>query len=81
MARPVTLRTFNYRHEAEPLRAFLEASGIEAFVGSDDCGSLDPALGLVRGIQLSVWAEDVTRAEDLLANAAHDLAGTNDPQR
>jgi hypothetical protein len=67
MADIVVLRTFSYRHEAEPLRSFLEASGIEAFVGSDDCAALDPALGMVRGSTLSVWERDVEQAEALLA--------------
>lgn len=52
MLNQITIRTFAYRHEAEPLWAFLEASGIEAFVTSDDCGTWDPALSLVQGVRI-----------------------------
>ncbi len=61
------LRRFSYRHEAEVVRSVLEASGIVAFVTSDDCGSVDPALGMVRGACVTVAAVDAERAEDVLA--------------
>ncbi|MFA6471384.1 MAG: DUF2007 domain-containing protein [Candidatus Latescibacterota bacterium] len=67
MSNQITIRIFNYRHEAEPLRSFLESSGIKAFVNSDDCGSWDPALSLVQGVRLSVQEHDVLRAEELIA--------------
>ncbi len=70
MPERVVLRRFNYRHEAEVVRSVLDADGIEAFVTSDDCGSVDPALGLVRGACVVVAAEDVARAEESLAQSA-----------
>jgi hypothetical protein len=81
MPEHVVLRRFNYRHEAEVVRSVLEGDGIEAVVTSDDCGSVDPALGLVRGACVVVGGEDVERAEELLAQVgpAPDDAG-EDPE-
>lgn len=66
MPERVVLRRCNYRHEAEVIRSVLEGDGIEALVFSDDCGSVDPALGLVRGVCVAVADEDVAQAEELL---------------
>jgi hypothetical protein len=66
MAEKTILRTFNYRHEAESVRAYLDAHGIECAVISDDCGAVDPALSLVRGTHLVVAPENVEPAEALL---------------
>lgn len=68
MADVVVIRRFSYRHEAELVRSVLEAGGVGAFVTSDDCGAVDPALGLVRGVCVAVPAEDVDRSEDILAS-------------
>ena len=62
----VVLRTFSYQHEAEIVRSVLEGSGIEAITNSDDCGALDPALGLVRGVNVLVAADRLEQAEDVL---------------
>lgn len=62
----VVVRTFSYRHEAEVARSFLEGHGIEASVTSDDCGSVDPALGLVRGVHLLVDEAQSDQARRLL---------------
>ena len=70
MAQPVVLREFSYRAEAEIVREFLEANGIEAFVTSDDCGSVDPALQFARGVQLMVAEEDREPAERAIAEGA-----------
>jgi len=64
----IVVRTFSYRHEAEVARSFLDGHGIEAWVTSDDCGSVDPALGLMRGACLVVAGENAARAEELLAS-------------
>ena len=61
------VRNFSYRHEAELARAFLSSRGIEAFVVSDDCGAVDPALEFGRGAQLLVGEEDAERAVKALA--------------
>lgn len=66
MAEPVVLREFNSRAEAEVIREFLVANGVEAFLASDDCGSMDPAFTFVRGVQLFVSSDDVARAEQVL---------------
>ena len=67
MPQAVIIRRLNYRHEAEVIRGVLEGSGIPAFITSDDCGSVDPALSLVRGACVAVEAELVERAEEILA--------------
>jgi hypothetical protein len=66
MSERVVVRTFNYRHEAEFMRGVLDGHGIEASVVSDDCGAVDPALGLVRGIHLLVGKEQAEQARSLL---------------
>jgi hypothetical protein len=74
----VVLRRCNYRHEAEMIRSVLEGDGIKALVFSDDCGSVDPALGLVRGVCVAVAAEDVERAEELLGQVAEPAGQPDD---
>ena len=71
----VVVRRFSYRHEAEVARSFLDGHGVEAWVTSDDCGSVDPALGLVRGACLMVAGENAARAEELLASAPEPREG------
>jgi hypothetical protein len=68
MSDQVVIRRFSYRHEAEVARSFLDGHGIEAWVTSDDCGAVDPALGLVRGACLVVTDENAARAEELLGS-------------
>jgi len=78
MTGTVVLRRFSYRHEAEVARSFLDGHGIEAWVTSDDCGSVDPALGLVRGACLVVQEEHGARAAELLdAGAEARRPGTS----
>lgn len=67
MADLVIFRTFSYQHEADFVKSVLEGSGIEASVVADDCGGVDPALGLVRGVRLLVADDQVERAERVLA--------------
>ena len=66
MADLVAFRTLSYQHEAEVVKSVLEGSGIEAVTVSDDCGAMDPALGLVRGIKVLVAADQIERAEEIL---------------
>ena len=75
MPEKVVVRRFSYRHEAEVARSFLDGNGIEAWVTSDDCGSVDPALGLVRGASLVVADENASRAEELLESPPEPPAG------
>jgi hypothetical protein len=57
------------RGEAEIVRELLLSNGIEAFVVSDDCGAVDPALSFARGVQLLVAENDVEQAERIIAEA------------
>ena len=66
MADWVVFRTFCYQHEADFVKSVLESSGVDATVISDDCGGVDPALGLVRGVQLLVAADQVELATSVL---------------
>jgi hypothetical protein len=68
----VVLRRCNSRHEAELLKSVLEAREIEASIVSDDCGSFDPALALVRGACVIVSEDDATRAEEVLSSPIED---------
>ena len=80
MGERVVLRQFNYRAEAEIVRELLEANGIEAFVVSDDCGAVDPALQFGRGANLLVAEKDFARADQLVADSVSDAAlGDDDP--
>jgi hypothetical protein len=63
----VILRTFNYRHEAEVVKGFLAACGIDSLIISDDCGALDPALEFGRGTHLLVAQQDRGRALEALS--------------
>lgn len=67
----ITVRNFNYRHEAEMARTALEANGIAAVVFSDDGGRQEISLQFVRGAQLMVNKEDVQRAKEILDSADH----------
>lgn len=79
MSEPVVLREFTSRSDADVVRELLEANEIEAFISSDDCGSVDPALSFARGVKLMVAAEDVERAETAIAEglANADADGTD----
>ena len=68
MADLVYFRTFSYQHEADFVKSVLEGSGIEAAIMADDCGGVDPALGLVRGVRLLVAEDQVEQAERVLAS-------------
>lgn len=70
MIEPTIIRRFSFRHQADLVQSVLAANGIDAIVMSDDCGSVDPALAMVRGVHVVVAAEDVARAEDVLAGSA-----------
>jgi hypothetical protein len=69
MSERVAIREFNSRGEAEIVRELLLSNGIEAFVVSDDCGAVDPALSFARGVQLLVAENDVEQAERIIAEA------------
>ena len=51
---------------AAPLVAFLADEGVEAWVESDDCGGVDPALMFSNGVRVEVRPEQLARAQELL---------------
>jgi hypothetical protein len=71
----VVLREFSSRTDAEIVRELLEANGIEGFVTSDDCGSVDPALQFARGALLLVDAKDLLAAEQIISESRDDTPG------
>lgn len=62
----ITLRSFNYRHEAEMAKSALEASGAPAVVFSDDGGGQEVSVQFVRGAKLMVNQQDASRAKQIL---------------
>ncbi len=79
MGRRVLCREFYSRAEAGIVRELLLANGIESYINSDDCGSVDPALSFARGVQLFIEEEDVPLAEQVLAAAMENGAQDGDP--
>lgn len=64
----IVIRTFLTRVDADLAKTALDAAGIESMVRSDDAGGLRPHLWM-GGIAVLVRAEDVERAEAVLAPA------------
>ena len=79
MSKRVLCREFNSRGEAAIVRELLFSNGIEAYVSSDDCGSVDPALSFARGVQLYVAEEDASRAEQVIEEARMEIPEEEDP--
>ncbi len=79
MSRRVLCGEFSSRGEAEIVRELLLANGIESFVSSDDCGSVDPALAFARGVQLYVSGEDAPEAERVIAEARAEIPEGESP--
>jgi hypothetical protein len=75
------LRTCRYQHEADFIRSVLEGSGLCATTTGDDCGALDPALGMVRGIRVLVEAGQRQRAEEILASIDDDAESADTSDR
>jgi hypothetical protein len=74
----IVLRSFSYRAEAEIVRELLASNGIAAFVNSDDCGSVDPALQFGRGAEVLVSADDREAAERLIEESVADALNPDD---
>jgi hypothetical protein len=64
----VAVRTFLNKIEAELAHGALEAAGIESVVAADDAGGTRPGLWM-GGVRLMVRAEDVGRADAVLAQS------------
>jgi hypothetical protein len=73
MSQRILCGEFNSRSEAEIVRELLQANGIESFVNSDDCGSVDPALSFARGVQLYVAEADAPEAERIITEALTEI--------
>ena len=69
MTERVVIREFSSRGDAEIVRELLLGNGIEAFVISDDCGAVDPALSFGRGVHLLVAAQDFAEAELIISKS------------
>lgn len=66
---PVVVARYSYRHEAEFAKSYLDASGIDADVDSDDANGFEVALSFSNSVRLLVRAEDAERAREVLAAA------------
>jgi hypothetical protein len=60
------IRTFSTQIEAEMAQSALEAAGIESMIVGDDCGGVQPAMGLTAGIQVIVDDDLLEAATEVL---------------
>lgn len=74
----VVIRTFNNEIEAEMAMSALEAAGIESVMLRDDCGGVQPAMGLTAGVRVEVSDDDADAAIEVLDAPAEDMAETAD---
>ncbi len=63
----VTLTLAPQRALAEPIAELLQDHGIDAWVNSDDCGGVDPALNFANGTKVMVPRADLDQSRELLA--------------
>jgi len=61
-----TVETFTFRHEAEIVRARLEAGGVIAMVQADDEGGMNPGFFADYGVRVVVHDDDIVEARDIL---------------
>lgn len=66
------VRTFNSEIEAEMAMSALEAAGIESAMTRDDCGGVQPAMGLTAGVQVIVDDDQLEAATEVLDAPAVD---------
>ena len=71
----VVFRTFLNHVDADLAKMTLEASGIESFIRSDDCGGMRPHFWM-GGVELLLHVTDVERAEEVLGNDATSPNGS-----
>ncbi len=55
-----------HRALAEPIVELLKDHGINAWIQSDDCGGVDPALNFTNGTHVMVPTESVEQSRQLL---------------
>lgn len=68
-ARFVPVAEFPHRHEAELVRAMLEAEGVPAAVRGDGGGGIYPDLAVAAGTAVLVPERDLAQARDVLRTA------------
>jgi hypothetical protein len=68
----VVIRTFNNEIEAEMAMSALEAAGIESVMLRDDCGGVQPAMGLTAGVRVEVSDGDAEAAIEVLDAPAEE---------
>lgn len=74
----VVIRTFNNEIEAEMAMSALEAAGIESVMLRDDCGGVQPAMGLTAGVRVEVSDGDADAALEVLDAPALDVIEPGD---
>jgi len=62
----VSIAAVPQRALGQPLVDLLQDHGIPAWINSDDCGGVDPALNFVNGTHVMVPEADVPRAQQLV---------------
>ena len=66
---PEIIAKFNYRHEAEFARGFLEDAGIPASVFVDDAGGIEAGMAFSNPSRVMVPDEYAARGRKVLPNA------------
>lgn len=61
------IRSCNWLHEAELLKSVLEAEGVDAQVPDQYALGVEPAYSAFGGVRLMVHADELARAEEILA--------------
>jgi len=74
----VVIRTFNNEIEAEMAMSALEAAGIESVMLRDDCGGVQPAMGLTAGVRVEVSDSDADAAIEVLDAPALEVLESGD---
>jgi len=64
--RDCTIKTFTSRVEAELVKGFLKANGIESYIKADDAGEMYPQFDRTAGVKLLVAQTDRRQAAKLL---------------
>jgi len=62
----VVVASYNFRYEADLVKTYLSANGIDIVESSDDCGGADPGLGFGTRTRVLVPASQAKRAVALL---------------
>ncbi len=66
MDKPLTIKTFGSRIEAEIAKSYLESFGIKTEILSDDAGQTISSLESVRGVKLITSPKNLQKARNLL---------------